>query len=58
MNTHCPCPNTGCRRYGNCEACREFHASVNSPEYCRQTSRVSPQASGGVNLMDYAACAG
>ncbi len=55
MNTHCPCPNTGCRRYGNCEACREFHASVNSPEYCRQTSRVSPQASGGINLMDYAA---
>lgn len=58
MHTHCPCPNTGCSRFGNCRTCREFHERVGSPVYCDKTQVDFRPNTSGVNLMDYAACAG
>lgn len=54
----CPCPLTMCRRYGNCAECRDFHRRVNTPPYCDRMKGVRSGSGSGVNLMDYAACAG
>ena len=58
MNTSCPCPNTECRRHGNCTECRSFHERVKTPVYCEKISDTPRDHTGGVNLLDYAACAG
>ncbi|MCK5036288.1 MAG: hypothetical protein KAS73_10375 [Candidatus Sabulitectum sp.] len=58
MKTTCPCPNTSCRRYGNCVECRDFHRRTKSRTYCDRISGAVRMSSTGINLMDYAACAG
>ena len=48
MNSNCPCP-LECERHGDCVACRKFHELLGK-------GQAGPAM--GVNLMDYAACAG
>ncbi len=58
LKTNCPCPNTSCSRYGNCVECRAFHKQTHSATYCDRISGKARINSEGINLMDYAACAG
>jgi hypothetical protein len=59
MNSNCPCP-LECERHGDCVACRKFHELLGEHVYCEKEllGKVQAGPSMGVNLMDYAACAG
>ncbi len=38
INENCPCKKKSCSRYGNCEACRKYHAALShkKPVYCER----------------------
>ncbi|MDD2647991.1 MAG: hypothetical protein PHI27_02265 [Eubacteriales bacterium] len=39
-NTECPCKRQGCKRHGDCAACREFHSGRNKPPACQREPKA------------------
>ena len=38
INENCPCGKKGCPRYGDCTACRAYHAERKRPVFCERES--------------------
>lgn len=48
----CTCTRLKCKRYGNCQACIEFHIKKGIPPMCKQDKKVSSKKTKENNNAD------